>query len=177
MRTLSVIAFSLTVLLGVGCKKDEKKPAPAGDMAKPADPAAKPADPAAAPADPAMAGGSAAPAAPAGTDKAPAAPAAPASPDEAKAVELMTKMGKVFEGAGTDCKKLATDIKAFAKDNKDAMLAMKKWEDTQTPEQKKEMEKKYQPQMEAMMKSMGPAMQACASDKDVEAAFKELPLN
>src|SRR5687767_14733878 len=162
MQKVTTLLIALTMVVGLSACKKKKEEAKT-DPAKPADPAMKPADPAGTTPDKPA-------------DKPADPPAAGGAIDEAKAVATMENLGKVFAAAGKDCKKLATVIKKLAYMNKDKLIAMKDWEAKQTPEQKKAMEERYKPQMEAMMKNMMGAMQACAEDKDVEAAMKELPL-
>jgi hypothetical protein len=113
---------------------------------------------------------------PAETKPAETKPVEAAAGDEAKFVATMENLGKTVADAGKDCDKLAANIKKFAAENKGTLEAMKKWEAGQTPEQKKALDEKYKPQMDAMMKNMMGGMEACAENKAVEAAFKELPL-
>ncbi len=99
---------------------------------------------------------------------------APSPEKEAEVRALLTELAKVFEGAGTDCKKLAADVNAFGTANKDRMLAVKTFEDGMTPEQKQAMDKKFETEVGALVKVMEPSMKACGADPEVEAAFKAL---
>ena len=150
MRTLAIALFSMALLFG--CKKKEEKtetkPAETTETKPPE--AAKPAE---------------------GTP-----PAAGAPDDAQKYVDLMVNFGKLFAANAKDCTKLAGEIKKYVADNRATFEALKKREAGMTPEQKKAEDEKYKPQMEQFMKDMTPAMENCKTNKDVEAAMKEVPL-
>jgi len=150
MRTLAIALFSMALL--VGCKKkeeakkDETKPA---ETTQPTE-APKPAEG--------------------------ATPAAAGVGDAQKYVDLMVNFGKVFAADAKDCGKLATDIKKYVADNRATFEEMKARDGKMTPEQKKAEDEKFKPQMEQFMKDMQPAMENCKTNKDVEAAMKDVPM-
>jgi hypothetical protein len=167
LRTFKIALFSATMLVAA-CKKSDKpaetKPADttkAGDPSKPADPAAKPdpakpADPAAKPAEPAAATGT-------------------NSELETKGIAMMQKMADVFAADEKDCEKLATDIKAFAAENKALFTELTAMEKKQSEQEKAAFEARNKGVQEAVMKKMGPTMTACGSNANVQAAMKEFP--
>jgi hypothetical protein len=182
VRTLTIALFSAT-LLAAACKKSEAPAAKpedkAGDTSKPADPP-KPADPAAA-----KVGDSPKPADPAavkpGDPPKPADPAAGAAggtgltPElEGKMVTATTKMGDIFAAGAKDCEKLATDIKAFAVENKELIGQIKAVEKTLTPEQKQAFDTRHRGEQEAVMTKMEATTKACGENKNVQAAMAAL---
>jgi hypothetical protein len=155
IRTISIALISIGLMAGCS-KKEEKK---AGEPAK-TDPNAKPTDP-----------GSATPTTP---DPAKTDTAAPAggggAMDMAKAESMMNEMAGIFEKAGKDCDKLATDLKGFIDKNKDTMKASKDWEKSLSAEDKKKFEEKGK----AMAEKMMPSMAACATNEKVANVMKEM---
>jgi hypothetical protein len=147
MRTLAIALFSMALLFGCK-KKEETKPAEPTTETK-APEAAKPAE---------------------GT------PPAAGTDDAQKYVDLMVNFGKIFAANAKDCTKLAGEIKKYVADNRATFEALKKREAGMTPEQKKAEDEKFKPQMDQFMKDMTPAMESCKTNKDVEAAMKEVPL-
>lgn len=150
IRTLTIALLSLGLMAGCSKKEDKAK---AADPAKPADPNAKPTDPGATP-----------------TTPDPAKPAGGGTMDMAKAEAMMNEMGGIFEKAGKDCDKLATDLKGFIDKNKETMKSSKDFEKNLSADDKKKWEEKTK----AMTEKMMPVMTACATNEKVQGVMKEM---
>ena len=136
-----------------GAKMDPKDPAAKTTDTPKADPATP--DPAK-PADPAMAGGSTMTVDEAGT----------------KITAMMDKVGAAVTGAGGDCAKMGTSLKALTPEVKSLMEAGKNFDKDEA--KKKEFETKYG---EKLMKSMGgwmPAAEKCKDNAEVKAFFESM---
>jgi hypothetical protein len=175
LRTFKIALFS-AMMMAAACKKADKPATPtteatakAADPAKPADPVAKPGDPAAKPADPAAKPADPAPSAAAPVDK------GTNSELENKAVAMMQRMADMFAADGKDCEKLATDVKGFIAQNKEQLRQLLALEKKQSEAERKAFEARNQAAQQSMMEKMGPAMEACHDNKNLEAAMKEFP--
>jgi hypothetical protein len=176
LRTFKIALFS-AVMLAAACKKSDKpatmtaeattkaaEPSkPADPAAGPVDPAAKPADPAAKPADPAA--GAATVAAPTGTN----------TELQSKGIAMMLRMADIFAGDGTDCEKLATDMRGFIAQNKLLLGQLIAMEKSLSEPDRAAFEARNKPAQDTMMQKMTPAMNACRDNKSLEAAMKEFP--
>lgn len=144
-------AAALVVLLSA-CKTDNQ-PKPAPEPAKPAP--AKPPEP---PKPPVQ-------------DQAPPTPAEL----EAKSFTIVEKMGDLFLADAKDCDKLAVDLKAFIAENKPIMLQLSEMERHQSPEERKAYNERTKVRQDDEMKRIQPAVDACKSNANVQAAMAEIP--
>ena len=153
---MSRLAVVLVLVVGA-CKTDNQPkpapaPAPAPEVTKPAPAPAKP----------------------------PEAPAPPAGKPtdtelEAKSFTMVEKMGDLFIADAKDCDKLAVDLKAFIAENKPVMLQLSEMERRQTPEEQKAYNERTKARQEATMKRIQPAVDACKTNANVQAAMAEIP--
>jgi len=93
----------------------------------------------------------------------------------AKGEAMVDEMTGIMVGAGTDCKKLATDITAFVAKNEGMVKEAKAYE-KEHPAAKKAFDAKMKPKQKDMIAKVGPTMKACAKDKDVQAAMKKMEM-
>ena len=170
MSRLLTLALCSALLLA--CKKSDA-PAPKADQTKTADPA-KPADPGVKPSDPAKPADPAAPAPAKPADPAPAASGGN-SDLENRGVALMRKLGDVFGGAGKDCEKLATDLRAFVAENKALMTELSTLEKKQTEAERAAYEVRTRVVQDEMQAKAEPVAKACADNANVQAAMREFP--
>jgi len=177
LRTFKIALFS-AVMLAAACKKSDK-PATmtaeattkAAEPTKPVDPAAKPADPAVKPVDPA-----AKPADPAAAAAAPAGAGNGTNTElQSKGIAMMLRMADIFAGDGTDCEKLATDMKGFIAQNRPLLGQLMAMEKSLSEPDRAAFEARNKAAQDTMMQKMTPAMNACRDNKSLEAAMKEFP--
>jgi hypothetical protein len=153
VRTFQIALFSAAVML-VACKKTEQPPRASAEPvakaapAQPADPA-KPADPAAKP-DPGN------------------------NPLEAKGVAMMKQMSEVFIASQRDCEKLAVDLKGFIDQHKDLLVQLAAMEKQQTEQERTAFEIRNRAAQQEVLTKVGPTLEACQGNKNVEAAMKQL---
>lgn len=162
MRTLCLV---LVVL--VACKeKQEAKPAPPPTAPAPAPAPTKNVEPAPPPA----------------ADVKPAVPA-PIKPAgglntageyEAKAFDIVDKLGDVFARAGTNCEKLADGLELFLEDHKAAFASTDAFE-AANPAAEDELEAKMREKAKSFMTKASASMQACQKHERVQAALASLP--
>jgi hypothetical protein len=168
-----LFTLALCAALLIACKKSDA-PAPKADQTKTADPA-KPADPGVKPADPAKPGDPAAPDPAKPGHPSPAAATGANADLENRGVALMRKMGDVFAGAGKDCEKLATDLRAFVAENKALMTELSTLEKKQTEAEKAAYEVRTRAVQDEMQAKAEPVANACADNANVQAAMREFP--
>ena len=165
MKTFYALLIAALFTTGACSKKKE------GGTAEPAktDPAAKPAE--AAKVDPATPD-------PAKPEPAKAEPAKPVAGemtvDEAgaKATAMMEKVGATVTGAGGDCAKMGTGLKALTDEVK-AMMESGKNIDAD-PAKKKEFDEKYGSKMMKQMEGWLPAIEKCKDNAEVKAFFESM---
>ncbi len=159
---MSRVVVALVVVLSA-CKTDNKPADPPKPVAhEPAPPAPKPPEPAA-------------PAAPEPAKPAESSEKPTDAELEAKGFTIVSKMGDLFLADANDCEKLATDLKAFIAENKPAMLQLSEMERRQTPEEKKAYNQRTKAKQDEMMKRIQPAVEACKTNANVQAAMAEIP--
>src|SRR5690606_7392692 len=100
---------------------------------------------------------------------------AKADPAE-EAVATFEKLAGVVEANSADCDKLASAVDSFVADNGDELNRLKELDKGLTPEQKKELDAKYEPRMEAAFSKMRASMAKCGSNEKVKASFDKLKL-
>ena len=151
---MSRLALVLLVVSSA-CKTDNQPkpaPAPAPEVAKPAQ--VKPPEP-------------------------PAKPPEAAKPTdaelEAKSFTMVEKMGDLFLADAKDCDKLAVDLKAFITENKPMMLQLSEMERRQTPEERTAYNQRTKARQDETMKRIQPAVDACKTNANVQAAMAEIP--
>lgn len=115
------------------------------------------------------------PAKPEPAKPAPAATVAGNSELENKGVAMMQRMADMFAADAKDCDKLAVDIKAFIVENKELLGQLTELERSQSDQEKAAFETRNKPVQDALMQKMGPTMQACGDNPQVQAAMKEFP--
>jgi hypothetical protein len=153
-------ALLIAALFTTACAKKK-------DEAAKTDPATKPTE--AAKVDPATA-------TPATPDPAKAEPAAAGgmTVDEAgtKVIAMMDKVASAVTGAGGDCAKMGTNLKALTAEVK-AMVESGKDID-KDPAKKKEFDEKYGPKLMKQMGEWTPAVEKCKDNADVKAFFESM---
>ncbi len=95
---------------------------------------------------------------------------------ETKGLALMDKMTDMFVADGTNCDKLAADLKTFITQNKPFMEQLETYEKTQTAEQKHNFEIRNMERTETGAAKIKPVMEACATSTALQTVLKDMPM-
>lgn len=167
-RMFRIVVFSTLLsatTMIVACKTDKpagKKPDEATKVvdparARPADPAVKPPEP---PAEPTTSD-------PEATGK--------NSEVESKGIAMMQRMGDLFAAGANDCEKLATDIRTLVASNRELLVQLNVEQAKQTEKERSAFMARNKAVQDAVMAKMGPAVQACGTNKSFQAALRDVP--
>jgi len=88
-----------------------------------------------------------------------------------QAVALFEKLANIIDADKADCDKMGNDVSRFADENAALLAAIRAHREKLTPEQKKELEKKYGDRMRAAVQKMMPGIMACSKNDKVKVAF------
>lgn len=160
-RTFQIALFSATLMV-TACKKTDQPAASGAEPVtkattpnKPADPS-QPAAPAAKPADSV------------------ALPVAGNNELENKSIAMMYRMADIVVADAQDCEKLATNMKAFIRQNKPLLDQLAAMNEQQTEQERAAFETRNRAVQAEVLKKVTPGMTACGENKNVQAAMQEL---